>query len=135
MAEKTKKPKNKGPIRFEAIVPIALVCLGVGAYFTLLFDWHLRLGIQYGATLANGAEVNVGYLRTSFWNATFKMGEIQVTNPEQPERNRVSVGGIHLDLLWDALLRGKVVIPTAGITNIALNTARSSPGRVLPKDS
>ncbi|MCC7440451.1 MAG: TIGR03545 family protein, partial [Bdellovibrionales bacterium] len=42
---------------------------------------------------------------------------------------------IHLDLLWDALLRGKVVIPTAGITNIALNTARSSPGRVLPKDS
>ena len=46
----TTQRKRKGPIRFEAIVPIAIIVGLVAAYFVLFFDMHLRMGIEYAAT-------------------------------------------------------------------------------------
>ena len=53
MAEK--KPKKKGPIRFEAVLPFTIIVLVVWAYFFFFFDNHLRAGMEYFGTNANGA--------------------------------------------------------------------------------
>jgi uncharacterized protein (TIGR03545 family) len=127
-----KKKKAKGPIRYEAIVPITLVVLLIFAYFKFFFDYHLRKGIEYGATYANGAEVNVGFLNTSFWNASLRMGNIQVTNKEAPKQNIIQIGGVSFKTDWDGLLRGKVIISDAAIDDIMVNTPRKHAGRVLP---
>jgi uncharacterized protein (TIGR03545 family) len=55
-----------------------------------------------------------------------------LTNPEMPSRNRVQIGTINFRMLWDALLRGKVVINEASINDVQIDTPRKSPGRVLP---
>jgi len=128
----TASPKNKGPIRFEAVVPLGIVVGLIVLYFTLFFDMHLRRGIEYAATLANGAEVNIGKLDTSVWKASVVIGDIAMTNPEQPNRNRVQIGGVNFSMLWDALLRGKVVINEASIVDVQIDTPRKIPGRVLP---
>ncbi|MFA6903218.1 MAG: TIGR03545 family protein [Gallionellaceae bacterium] len=124
--------KKQGVIRFEAIIPLLLVLALIIAYFALFFDTHLRRGIEYAATQANGAEVNIGRLKTSLWKASVTLSDIAMTNPDVPARNRVQIGSIHFAMLWDALLRGKVVINEASVNTVQIDTPRKKPGRVVP---
>ena len=39
-------PKKQGPIRFEAVLPLAIVVGLIALYFTLFFDAHLRHGLE-----------------------------------------------------------------------------------------
>lgn len=125
-------PKKQGPIRFEAIIPLAIVSGVIALYFTLFFDGHLRRGVEYVATQVNGAEVNIGRVDTSVWNASVVIGDIAMTNPDLPARNRVQIGAMNFHMIWDALLRGKVVIDEASIVDVQIDTPRKTPGYVLP---
>ena len=129
---KKKKKKKKGPLRIEAIVPITIVILLFGFYFKTYFDSHLRWVIEYGATQAHGAEINVGSLKTNFLAPSIGIYKIQVTDKSKPENNVIQIGQIKLQLLWDGLLRGKFVIPESSILEIQTNAKRKRPGRILP---
>jgi len=129
--EPVKKPKKKGPIRTEAIIPLGVIVALVMTYFTLFFDWQLRKGIEIVGTVLNGAEVNIGNLETSFLKASFLAEEIELTDSEDLTKNRLQIGKIHYNLLWDALLRAKFVINLAGINDIRVNTPRKTPGKPL----
>lgn len=129
-----KPVKKKGPIRFEAIIPLTIVSAFIWAYFFLFFDAHARRALEYVATQANGAEVNISSLKTSFLGASLEVRGIQVTNSEAPEKNTIELGTMRWEMLWDALLRGKIAIEDASILDIRLGTKRARPGRVLPPD-
>lgn len=131
MSEKKAK-KKKGPIRYEAIIPVMVLSLLTYLYFSFYFDYHLKKVFEYVGTQVNGAEVNIDSVRTSFLSGTFDVDRIQVTNPERPDFNSLVVGSIHFDYLWDALLRMKFVVEDAGINNIQLMVKRASPGKILP---
>lgn len=138
MTEKTqapkpeKKPKKKGPIRFEAIIPVLIIAILSFIYFSWYFDRHLRKLVEYVGTQVNGAEVNVRDIRTSFLTGSFDLWGLQVTDPERPTHNTLEVGNVHFQFLWDALLRMKFVVNDASISNIQLVKPRKSPGYVLP---
>lgn len=127
-----KKKKAKGPFRTEAVIPVVVLTLLLGAYFKIFFDGHLRRLMEYVGTQVNGAEVNVGHFETSFLRASLEIGDIQVTDKNKPERNLVQIGSIKFKMLWDALLRAKVVVDEASILNIQALTARKKPGYVVP---
>lgn len=131
MSKETKK-KKKGPIRFEAIIPVTVISLLTFLYFTIYFDKHIKNVIEYVGTQANGAEVNVGNFKTSFIAASLNIDKIQVTNPEKPSHNSIEVGKIHFKYLWDAILRMKFVVDEASIKDIKISSPRKSPGKVLP---
>ncbi len=128
----TKTKKAKGPIRFEAIIPVAVISVLGYAYFTWFFDKHMKSAIEYGATLANGAEVNVRSVRTSFIKGSFDLDGLEVTDKDQPTRNLISIDSIHFSYLWDALLRMKFVVEEASINQIQVFSQRKSPGKVIP---
>lgn len=135
MKSSTDKPvKKQGPIRFEAIVPLAIVVGLVVAYFSLFFDAHLRRGLEYAATQANGAEVDIGRVKTSVFDASVLIADVQMTDPEQPQQNRLQIGEIRFRMLWDALLRGKIMIDEAVIEDVQIATARQRAGYVLPPE-
>lgn len=135
MKKSTDKPvKKQGPIRFEAIVPLAIVVGLIVLYFSLFFDGHLRRGLEYAATQANGAEVNIGRVQTSVFKASMQIAEVQMTDPAQPQQNRVEIGEMRFRMLWDALLRGKIMIEEAVIEDVQIATARQRAGYVLPPD-
>lgn len=139
MTEKTintekKKEKKKGPIRFEAIIPVFVLSLITFLYFTFYFDHHMKKLIEYVGTQANGAEVNVDAVRTSFIRGSFDLDRLQVTDPERPTHNSIEIGNMHFQYLWDALLRMKFVVDDASINNIQLLKPRTSPGKVLPPE-
>lgn len=119
-------------IRHEAIIPLGIVAALLVLYFTIFFDMHLRRGLEYAATQANGAEVDIGKLDTSFRHASIMIGDIALTNPELPDRNRLQIGQIKFAMLWDALLRGKVLIDEASILNVQIDTPRTRAGYVVP---
>lgn len=130
--DKTKKPKVKGPIRWEAVIPAAILTALVGAYFTMFFDGHVRRAIEYVGTQVHGAEVNIGRLSTSVFGARLEIDNVQVTDKNKPERNLVQVGQIRFQLSWDALLRAKVLVNEASILNIQALNKRKTPGYVVP---
>lgn len=131
---KIKVPKKKGPIRFEAIIPVLVITLITFIYFTYYFDHHMKKLIEYVGTEANGAEVNVDAVRTSFIKGSFDLDRLQVTDPKRPSHNSIEIGNIHFQYLWDALLRMKFVVEDASISNIQLLKPRTSPGKVLPPE-
>lgn len=132
--KKEKKNKKKGPIRFEAIIPVLVLSTFTFVYFTYYFDFHMKKLIEYVGTQANGAEVNVDSVRTSFIRGSFDMNRLQVTDKERPERNVLEIGNMHFSYLWDALLRMKFVVEDASINNIQLYKPRKTPGKVLPPE-
>lgn len=128
----TKKHKKKGPIRYEAILPVLVLSLLTFLYFSFYFDHHMKKLIEYVGTQANGAEVNVDSVRTSFLTGSFDLDRLQVTDPERPTHNSLEIGNMHFQYLWDALLRMKFVVEDASINNIQLLKPRKTPGKVLP---
>lgn len=129
-----KPVKKKGPIRFEAIIPLLVVVGLIVLYFSLFFDAHLRRGLEYAATQANGAEVDIGRVKTSVFEASVLIADVQITDPQQPQQNRLQVGEMRFRMLWDALLRGKVMIDEAVIADVQIATARKRAGYVLPPE-
>jgi uncharacterized protein (TIGR03545 family) len=129
-----KAPKKKGPIRFEAIIPVAVIYVAAYAYFAWFFDQHLKQGIEYVATQANGAEVNIAGVRTSFLRGTFDLDGLEITDKEIPSRNILSLDNIHFGYMWDALLRMKFVVDEASINQIQVYSPRKKPGYVLPPE-
>lgn len=129
-----KVKKKKGPIRFEAIIPVMILSAITFGYFSYYFDRHLKSLFEYVGTQGNGAEVNIDSVHTSFIKGSFEMNRIQVTDKDRPTHNMLEIGNVHFKYLWDALLRMKFVVEDASITNIQLTKPRTSPGRVLPPE-
>lgn len=127
-----KKNKKKGPIRYEAIVPVLVLSLITFIYFSFYFDHHMKKLIEYVGTQGNGAEVNVDSVRTSFLRGSFDLDRLQITDADRPTHNSIEIGNMHFQYLWDALLRMKFVVNDASINNIQLAKPRTSPGKVLP---
>jgi uncharacterized protein (TIGR03545 family) len=133
--DKSAKPvKKKGPIRFEAIIPVLVLSVITFAYFTYYFDRHLKKLIEYVATQGNGAEVNVASINTSFLRGSFDLNGLQITDKERPTHNMLEIENIHFQYVWDALLRMKFVVNDASINNIQIAKPRKSPGKVLPPE-
>ncbi len=131
-AKKQYTEKKKGPLRLEAIVPIAIIIGLVVYYFTALFDLHLRKLIEWGGYQAMGAEVNVGSLQTSFIKGTFRLRDLQVTNADKPSHNAIQIGDIRFSFLWDGILRARMIINELAVEQIAVDSPRKKTGRVKP---
>ncbi len=129
-----KKIKKKGPIRFEAIIPITIICGVSYFYFHYYFDSHIKKIVEYVGTQGNGAEVNVGSIRTSFIKGSFTLNKLEITDKENPKLNSLEIEQMNFKFMWDALLRMKFVVDDASITNIQIQSPRKYPGKVLPPE-
>jgi uncharacterized protein (TIGR03545 family) len=132
MNEEIKNIKKKGPIRIEAVIPVTIIFFLSYVYFTYYFDRHMKNLFEYVGTQANGAEVNVASVKTSFLKGSFDLNGLQVTDAIKPSQNLISLQNIHFSYLWDALLRMKFVVEEASITSIQIYSPRKTPGFVLP---
>jgi uncharacterized protein (TIGR03545 family) len=128
-----KKLKKKGPIRFEAVIPVVVLLTLMALYFKLFFDSHLKNALEWSAEQVHGAEVNINSLHTSFLKGSFLLQKLEVTDKKNPSHNLVQIGEIRFQFLWDALLRAKFVVEDAGVEQIEANAPRKKPGKVFPE--
>lgn len=126
--------KKSSIVRWSALGPLAIISALTYIYFHFLFDMHLRKSLEWVGYSTLGAEVNVEKVETSFWKASLKVTNIEITNAEKPTHNLISLGQIKFSMIWDALLRGKAVIHEATIEQIMYDHIRKSPGKVKPPE-
>jgi len=128
----TKKAKKQGPIRTGAVIPLIIFIVLVVGFNILFLDVSIKKSIEFIGGKANGAEVNVDSVKTSFSDLSISVKRIQFTNKEIPTHNRFEIGEFNFQMLWDALLRGKIVIDRSNLNHILINTKRASKGFVPP---
>ncbi|MFZ4403414.1 MAG: TIGR03545 family protein [Pseudobdellovibrionaceae bacterium] len=126
--------KKKGPIRWEAIIPLTVFSTLVGLYFHFVFDHNLKSAIEWLGYKALGSEVNVTQLKTSVWDASFRLQGLEITDAAKPQFNSIAIGDIRYSLSWDALLRLKFVVNEAAVEDIRFQTLRKYPGKVKPPE-
>ena len=110
--------KKKGFIRTEAVVPFVIVVAVTVIYFHFFFDHHLKKAFEFAGYQLLGAEVDIDKLETSVFNGTFRAQGIQVTNAEKPTHNMVDIGDIRFGVLWDALLRARLVVSEMAVEHL-----------------
>ncbi|GEM_PF-3691885 len=121
-----------GLIRWKFAIPLVGFIVAVVVYVMMFLDAHVRDAVTHYATRLNGAEVNVGRLRTSVFGGFVELEKVQLTDPEAPEFNRLEWAKMRFELSGSALLRGKVVIQDASLQDIQIRSKRERPGYVLP---
>ncbi|MGZ3774117.1 MAG: TIGR03545 family protein [Pseudobdellovibrionaceae bacterium] len=126
--------KPKGIFRWEAIIPFVIICLLISLYFSLFFDGQLRRALEWAGYKALGAEINIANLETSFFKASLRIQGIEVTDAEQPMQDSIKIGDIRFSMLWDALLRAKIVINEAAVEQIEFGVQRKHPGKIKPPE-
>ncbi len=126
--------KPQGPIRWNAIIPFAVICALIGLYMHFFFDANLRTAIEWAGYKALGVEVDVAKIETSFFNASISIKGIELTDSEKPTQDAVKIGDIRFSILWDALLRARAVINEAAIEQIEFAVPRKHPGKVKPPE-
>lgn len=130
MTEKTKKPT--GMIRKGAVVPFAIIATLIVVFNYLFLDSTIRKTLEFVGGKANGAEVNIESVTTSFKNLSLVVKKIEVTDTTVPTHNLFEIGEIRFKLLWDAILRAKLVVDESTVSDIKVKTERKSAGEVYP---
>lgn len=132
--ETTKPIKKTGLIRTKAIVPFFTVAAIVILYFMLFFDSNLKSAMEFIGYQVIGAEVNIDKLNTSFLKGNLRIQGIEITDSTKPSHNMIQIGDIRFGVLWDGLLRAKIVIEEMAVEQIEIGTLRKKPGKVKPPE-
>ena len=77
-----------------------------------------------------GAEVNIENVSLGLIPLSFKLEQVQLTDPSQPENNQLQLATANGDLAFQPLLSGKFIVEELQINQVQFNQARQSPGQV-----
>ena len=130
----SKKAKQQGPIRWNAIITFGIIVLIFSLYFKLFFDSHMKSFMEWAGYKALGTEVNISQLNTSFIDGKMAITKIQITSAEKPDFNSIELGSIRFGFSWDALLRLKFVVDEMAVESIQFMSKRAYTGKVAPPE-
>jgi hypothetical protein len=81
-------------------------------------------------TRANGAEVSLDDLDLSALTGAVSVSGIEVTDPENPNNNQLTIDKVAADASIYNLLSGKVVMEEVRVSDVKFNQKRTKPGSV-----
>jgi len=128
-APKTKYIRKAG-VALAAIVLVASVLVTY-----LIKDSTIKNYASKKLTQANGAEVNLESLNLSALTGSVSASGIQVTDPEKPQNNQLSIDKVAADASLYNLLLGKLVMEQVELSNIKFDQQRSTPGTITESDT
>ena len=136
IGKRTKDIKSMFPAKTKYIrkAGIALAILVIAITLVaghFLKDNKVKEYAANAMTKANGAEVDLESVGLSLLKGAVSASGIQVTDPENPANNQVSIGQISADASIYDLLLGKVVMEELKLSNVQFNQKRATPGKVV----
>ncbi|MHC4658955.1 MAG: DUF2062 domain-containing protein, partial [Planctomycetota bacterium] len=140
IGKRTKDPKAiftaKTKIIRKAGAVLALLFLAVSAFaITLLKDEAVKGYVVTKMTQANGAEVNLDELKLYPLGGAVSASGLQMTDPEKPQKNQVSVAKAAADISVYSLLVGKLVMDDVQVSDVRFDQSRAMPGKVVETDT
>ncbi|MBW8039664.1 MAG: hypothetical protein FVQ85_06650 [Planctomycetes bacterium] len=115
----------------KAGVALAVLLLAASAIATTLIkDSTIKDYASAAMTRANGAEVSLDDLGLSVLTGAVSVSGIDVTDPENPNNNQLTIDKVAADASVYNLLLGRVVMEKVEVSNVKFNQKRSAPGKV-----
>lgn len=108
-----------------AVIALVFIVLSV-----LFIDSAVKRGIEGGAGFANGAEVNLDDAVLSILQGRLTLEGLQVTNPAQPDQNRVYAKKIVAKVSIAALLTRRLEMDLISCEEMKLDALRQAIGQV-----
>jgi uncharacterized protein (TIGR03546 family) len=97
---------------------------------TVIKDSTIKDYASGAMTRANGAEVSLDDLDLSALTGAVSVSGIDVTDPENPNNNQLTIDKVATDASLYNLLLGRVVMEEVNVSNVKFNQKRSTPGNV-----
>jgi uncharacterized protein (TIGR03546 family) len=115
----------------KAGAALAVLLLAASAIATTLIkDSTIKDYASGTMTRANGAEVSLDDLDLSVLTGAVSVAGIDVTDPENPNNNQLTIDKVAADASLYNLLLGKVVVEEVIVSNVKFNQKRLVPGKV-----
>ena len=128
---------RRSAFRWPGLVAFLIIVGVIAAFSWLLLDTILKWSLERTLGTLNGAEVNIAQVEHQWVPLKIRMSDVQVTDPAQPEYNRVAIGEVAGELNWEQLLLGRFHFEEVVSTGIRVHTQRDNAGEVyqLPDKS
>ena len=131
MTKTTSKPHiRRSAIRWPGLAAFVVICALIAAFTWLLLDTILKWSFETTAGTLNGAEVNIASVEHSWSPLGVKITGVQVTDPAQPDMNRLVIGELTAQLNLEQLILGRLHIDNLVSSGIRTFQPRQSPGEV-----
>lgn len=117
-------------VRLPGVILAAVLLGGSAVGLSFVQDRALKDYAAKSLTQANGAEVNLESLELAVFSGRLSATGVQVTDPDNPQTNRIAIGTLTADAsLWNLLL-GRVVMDQVELTDVRFDQPRAAPGAV-----
>ncbi|CAB0151592.1 hypothetical protein PSI9734_01966 [Pseudidiomarina piscicola] len=121
---------RKSAFRWPGLFAFVVIIALIAAFSWLLLDTILKWSLERTLGTMNGAEVNIEKVEHQWMPLTIDITGVQMTDPRQPNFNRVAVEKINGALNWEQLLLGRFHFEEVVSTGIRVQTPRESAGDV-----
>lgn len=128
---------RRSAFRWPGLGAFLVIVGAIAAFSWLLLDTILKWSLERTLGTLNGAEVTIAEVEHQWVPLKIRMSGVQITDPAQPEYNRVAIGEIAGEMNWEQLLLGRFHFEEVVSTGIRVHTQRETPGEVyqLPDKS
>ncbi len=127
------KPKLR-IFRKQALFSFVGIIAAIGFYTKFVFDYHLKISLEKYGALLNGAQVNIGSIKTSLISRSVEVERIQVAHHVNAMKNIVEIDNIKLYFQMEPLFRKKLIIYGMTVKGIHHGTQRETSG-IRPYDA
>jgi uncharacterized protein (TIGR03545 family) len=129
-ATNTKNTVRPSAIRWSGLSAFIIICALLVAFSWLLLDTIIKWTLERTIGTLNGAEVNISQVEHHWSPLGLKITGIQVTDPAEPEFNRLVIGDVTGEINVEQLLLGRFHFENVVSTGIRVHQQRSAPGEV-----
>lgn len=122
--------ERRSTIRWSGLGVFLIICGLLFAFSWLLLDSILKWTIERSVGAMNGAEVNVSQVDHRWSPLGIEVRGIQVTDPAQPDYNRLVIDQLKGSVNVEQLLLGRLHIEDMVATGIRVHQPRAKTGEV-----
>src|SRR5687767_10904809 len=124
-------PKRKRVVRWQGLVPLALLLVLLAAFWLLFGDRVVRQTAAEAATKALGTQVDIASLEVRESESSIELRGLAIADPFDPRRNVIAAERLRVELEPTPLLEKKLIIRRLAVGGVRLGTARSEPARSI----
>ncbi|RWU09073.1 TIGR03545 family protein [Pseudidiomarina gelatinasegens] len=121
---------RRSAIRWPGLAAFLIICALLAAFSWLLLDTIIKWTLERSVGTLNGAEVNIESVDHSWSPLGVTITGIQVTDPAQPDFNRLVIRDVTADLNVEQLLMGRFHFENVVSTGIRVHQPRAATGDV-----
>ena len=122
-------------IRWQGLIPMALLLVVVVGGWTLYGARLIRSGIVTAGSRLVGSQVDVGGLSIHFFPPSVDVRGFAIADPADLMKNRIAVGRASIELEVPPLLEKKIVVRRVTVADVQTGSPRTVRARPVPPDT